>query len=134
MSDLTFVVPTAGYFDVVKSLKTLRKYTPGAKIIVVDQTVDGALTNEEVKDLTEVYIRVYRTLGFSKAMNMGLNMADTKYVCCANDDVELINEKWLDNTLSWFDKYDNLLAVNPASIKGFNGEPDHMEYLSLIHI
>ena len=92
--NLSIVVPTAGNPGLVRSLETYRKYAPEAKIIVVDQMPEGSLTHEQVYELTDAYLWVYRTLGFSKAMNMGIEVADTDFICCANDDVELISERW----------------------------------------
>ena len=128
LNDLTIVCPTAGYPNLVRSLKTFKKYAPGAKVIVVDQTPEGALTFEQQKEYTNAYAWVYRALGFSKAMNFGILMSDTKYVCCANDDVELVDVRWWDGIIEAFKKHDNVCGVNPASIKGFGGEPDHLPY------
>ena len=126
--DLTLVVPTAGYQYVVKSLRTFRKYAPGAAIIVIDQTPEGMLSHEEQEVYTEAYVWVHRSLGFSKAMNMGISLSDTKYVCCANDDVELVNVRWWEGIVETFYKWPNACGINPASIKGFHSEPDHLPY------
>ena len=91
---LSIVCPTAGYPDLIKSLKTYRKYAPGAQIIVVDQMPEPSLNSKEIVELTDIYVWVYRTLGFSKAMNTGIDIADREFICCMNDDVELINVKW----------------------------------------
>ena len=125
MNNLSIVCPTAGYPNVSRSLQTYRKYAPGAKIIVIDQTPEGALNRYEVKKYTDVYVWVYRTLGFSKAMNMGIELSDTEYVCCANDDVELVDIRWWDGVIKWFDN-DEMAGVNPASIKGYKTESDHL--------
>lgn len=126
MNNLSIVCPTAGYPNLLQSLKTYRKYAPGAKVIVVDQTPNGAISRMDIERYTDAYLWVYRTLGFSKAMNMGIEISDTEYVCCANDDVELVNLRWWDSILEWFDKDPTIAGVNPASIKGYTNESDHL--------
>jgi len=124
--DLSIVVPTAGNPGLVRSLETYRKYAPGAKVVVVDQVPSGSLSHEQVKELTDAYLWVYRTLGFSKAVNMGIEMTNTPFVCVANDDVELVNERWWPTILARFAKMPDVGAINPASIKGYKTESDHL--------
>jgi len=123
-SNLTLVVPTAGYTGLRKSLHSYRKYAPGAKIIVVDQTIRG----EDLGDLADIHIKINKALGFAKAMNTGIVLADTDYICCANDDVELVNERWWEGIIYWFEKHPTAGAINPASIKGYNTESDSLPY------
>jgi len=125
LQDLTIVVPTSGYANVARSLYTFRRYAPGCKIIVIDQTPRGALDGDEIKRYTDVYIRAYKALGFSKAMNCGIALADTEFVCCVNDDVEFIHEKMWEGMDSWLND-DRVAAVNPASVKGYAGESDNL--------
>ena len=127
LTNLTIVCPTAGYPNTARSLYTFRKYAPGAKIIVIDQTSNGILTKQEINDLTDVYVKVYRGLGFSKAMNMGIEMADTDFICCANDDVELIHERWWDGIMEWFERDWKIAGVNPGSVKGYRDESDNFK-------
>ena len=126
MNNLSIVCPTAGYPDLLTSLKSYRKYAPGAKIIVVDQTPNGAISRVDIEQYTDAYVWIYRTLGFSKAMNIGIEMSDTEYVCCANDDVELVNLKWWDRIVDLFEKDPSIAGINPASIKGYTNESDHL--------
>jgi hypothetical protein len=125
-NNLSIICPTAGYPNLVRSLETYKKYAPGAKVIVVDQTEKGALLRPQIEELTHAYLWVYRTLGFAKAMNMGIELSDTEYVCCANDDVELVNIRWWQPILEWFEKDPSIAGVNPASIKGYTNESDHL--------
>ena len=125
-SDLTLVVPTAGYPNVARSLYTFRKYADGAKIIVIDQTPRGALGGDEIKRYTDVYVKVDKALGFSKAMNFGIALSDTSIVGCVNDDVEFVHSRMWEGIGEWLDKPD-VAAVNPASVKGYNRESDNVE-------
>jgi len=124
--NLSIVVPTAGNPGLARSLETYRKYAPEAKVIVVDQLPSGSLTHEQVDDLTDAYLWVYRTLGFSKAVNMGIEIADTDFICVANDDVELVNERWWLTILTRFARMPDVGAINPASIKGYREESDQL--------
>ena len=123
---LSIVCPTAGYPDLIKSLKTYRKYAPGAQVIVVDQMPEPSLSSKEIVELTDIYVWVYRTLGFSKAMNMGIEIADRDSVCCMNDDVELINVKWFAPIASRFDIDYTTAGINVSSIKGYREESDNL--------
>ena len=123
LSNLSIVVPTAGYPSLTRSLYTFRKYSPGAKIIVIDQTEQGIIPDRALMD---VYVWVYRTLGFSKAVNMGIEISDTEFVCVANDDVELINIKMWDAIFKRFISNPKIGAINPASVKGYRNESDNL--------
>ena len=125
LSDLTIIVPTAGYSNVARSLYTFRKYAEGAKIIVVDQTPNGALSSDEIKKYTDIYVKANKALGFSKAMNFGIALSDSEVVCCVNDDVEFVHNRMWEGIGSWMDR-DDVAAVNPASVKGYNHESDNL--------
>ena len=122
---LSIVCPTAGYPNLKRSLMTYRKYAPGAQIIVIDQMPEPSLSKKEVVELTDVYVWVYRTLGFSKAMNMGIEIADRDFICCMNDDVELVNIKWFEPVVDRFDKDHTVAGINVSSIKGYRDESDN---------
>jgi len=111
----TFVIPYLNNKDGIKRcLETLYKYTPhNFRVILVDQSEEGL--PQEIIDKTHLYIRSYRKLGFAKATNTGIRLADTKYVTALNDDVEFINIKWWDGIEKTFAKYDKALGVNPTS-------------------
>ena len=122
--NLSVVIPTVGYSGLVKSLESYRKFAPGAQVIVVDQTKRGALDQKQIVELTDIYVKVNRALGFAKGMNFGIDIADREYIMCTNDDVELIHIKWLEGVLSWFARDPKIVGVNPGSIKGYGNEPD----------
>lgn len=123
---LSIVCPTVGYTNLVKSLETYRDYAPGAQVIVIDQMPLPSLNEHEIQNLTDVYVHVNRTLGFSKAMNLGIEIADRDFVCCMNDDVELINKKWFDPIMTRFEIDYTVAGINPSSIKGYREESDNI--------
>lgn len=113
----TFVIPIIRQDFVGKCLETLYKFTePNFRVIVIDQS-----GNEEAykkyKQYVHLWIFSYRNLGFSKAVNTGIKLAQTKYVTLLNDDVEFINKKWWQGILDTFDMDKSIIGVNPMSPK-----------------
>jgi GT2 family glycosyltransferase len=114
----TFVVPIIRNDYIKPMLESLYKFTnPDTfRVIVIDQTPIGVYN--EIKELTHLYIRPYRNLGFAKAMNVGIKLADTEYVSCYNDDVEFINQRWWPGIKETFENLgENCFGVNPMSPK-----------------
>ena len=114
----TFVVPFIRNDYIQGFLKSLYEFTDPEtfRVIVIDQSPNGV--HEEIADKVHVYLRPYRNLGFAKAMNMGIKLADTEFVSCYNDDVEFINKKWWPGIMEQFEKIGpTCFAVNPSSPK-----------------
>ena len=64
-----------------------------------------------------MWIRPYRNLGFSKAVNTGFALCQTEYMTCLNDDVEFISPDWWQGILDTFAMDKKIVAVNPNSPK-----------------
>lgn len=124
-----------------RALYSLYKYQDPKtfKVIVIDQTKDRF--SKEVMDyimpLTHLYIHPARNLGFAKAMNEGAIHGlrwGSKYICLANDDLEIINRKHMDGIEGTFGMADNILGVVPMSIRaagwgyGVDYNPDILLY------
>lgn len=110
------VVPHLNYDGLCKSLKSLRKYTPPeniGKVILIDQNPTYQKDADEFVDL-HIFTKG-RNLGFAKSMNVGIRLSDEKYVLLMNDDVEMINIKWVDGIVETFNRYSTALGVNPSS-------------------
>lgn len=124
MKTNTFVIPHLVRPDlVVKCLESLWAYTPeGFKVILIDQNPTEDIYNK-VKGMVHLYIKSYRNLGFAKAMNTGIRLADTDYVTLLNDDVEFIDKRWWPGVLEEFEKTENAGGVNPSALyNNLNGE------------
>jgi GT2 family glycosyltransferase len=80
-----------------------------------------------------MYVRSYRPLGFSKAVNTGIRLCDSKYITICNDDVEFISNEWWGGILDTFKLDKKILAVNPSSPKeagwGYGWSPDKYVHL-----
>ena len=123
----TFVIPFIRNDQIQMFLKSLYEFTDPEtfRVTVIDQSPKGVY--EDIKDKVHLYIRPYRNLGFAKAMNTGIRLADTEFVSCYNDDVEFINKKWWPGILEQFEKIGpTCFAVNPSSPKeaawGYGGK------------
>lgn len=116
MPIVTFIIPIIQHRFLKRCLETLYKYTDvDFRVIVIDQTPDGVF-QEEYKGV-HLWIRPYRNLGFAKAVNTGIKLAQTEYVCALNDDTEFINKKWWQGVIDTFAMDEKIIAVSPMSPK-----------------
>lgn len=113
----TFIIPIIRSDFIGKMLESLYKHTPNNfYVIVIDQTRDyKAITQYE--HVAHLWIRPYRNLGFSKAMNTGILLSNTPYITLANDDLEFMNKRWWQGIVDTFFMDEKIIAVNPMSPK-----------------
>lgn len=120
----TYVVPVLNnYTGLVRLLDTLEKHTPANyRVIVIHNGACRSVKTEEeeklialAKNKVHLWIDTYRNLGFAKSMNTGIRLADTEYVTCANDDVELMYNEWWDEVEAIFAENPDLGGFNPHS-------------------
>ena len=109
----TFVIPHLNYPDLRKTLESIHRNTPkNFRIILVDCNKEY----QQVDDLIDYHVFApNKVLGFAKAVNLGIRLADTEYVSVWNDDCECINPQWWDDTMEVFERYSTALGVNPSS-------------------
>jgi len=114
----TFVIPCIRTDFLGRCLETLYKYTEKDSfyVIVIDQTGDPEFA-KKYQHLTHLWITPWRNLGFAKAVNTGIKLAQTKYVTALNDDTEFINIKWFQGVLDTFAMDEKIIAVSPMSPK-----------------
>lgn len=116
MSELTVIIPIIRHDFLKPCLESLYQYTPvDLRTIVIDQTSDGIFLGAYPK--IHMYIRPYRNLGFSKAMNTGILLSQTPYIMLLNDDVEFLDKRWWQGVLDTFAMDERIVAVNPMSPK-----------------
>lgn len=86
------------------------------RVVVVDQSASG-LGDLVGCGLAHAHLRVYCNLGFAKAANMGIRLADTKYVTVCNDDVMWFDSRWWDGLTCIFTRVKDAVGVNPSCPK-----------------
>lgn len=102
---VSIVIPSKDNSEILtKCIESIKKYTTDVKyeILVVDNGSDDG----EKKCISHMsleygfkYIYEKQDFNFSKMCNMGAEAAKGDYLLFLNDDIEIINEKWLYNML-----------------------------------
>jgi len=121
----TFVIPTVlNEKGLARCIETIYKFhnEDDVRIIIVDNSKDGYAY--KYKDKVHCVVTSYRNLGYPKAVNFGIALSDTKWITVVNDDVEFIHKDWFPNILEVFDKYKNVVAIAPSSVKVYPTNPD----------
>ena len=124
-----------------RALYTLYKYSKpdSFRVIVIDQTKHGFSdeVRKYVTPLIHLYMHPYRNLGYAKAMNEGLIHAlhwKTPLICPSNDDIEIIDPRWLDGIKETFALRPKIGCVVPMSPRvagwgyGVPGYPEVLPY------
>lgn len=117
----TFIIPVLNnYKGLYRLLDTLKRYTPpNYNVIVVHNGFylrkQGDPYKSKAKAMTDIWIDPYRNMGFGKAMNMGIKLAQTEFVTCANDDVEIIYPGWWREVMQVFEEDETVMGFNPHS-------------------
>ena len=113
----TIIIPIIRHDFLPFMLESLYKYTePNFRVIVIDQTNDNR-AQATCEKKVHLWIKSYRNLGFSKAMNQGILLSDTPYITLANDDIEFLNSGWWKGIEETFQMDPTIVAVNPMSPK-----------------
>lgn len=114
----TFIVPIIRPDYIERMLLTLHKFNEKDtfNVIVIDQTTTKE-AQEKCEKYAHLWIKTYRNLGFSKAMNTGILLSNTPYITLCNDDIEFMNKKWWQGIVDTFATDPNIVAVNPMSPK-----------------
>ena len=115
------VTPICDKF-IARFLYTLYKYSePNSfRVVVVDQCKNGFSTEvmNYVRPLIHFYIHPCRNLGYAKAHNEavihGLRWK-TPYICCSNDDIEIMDSRWLDGIWDTFKMDERIMGVVPMN-------------------
>jgi hypothetical protein len=91
------------------------------RVILIDQ-IKGGISNElwhKIKPWIHLYMHpVQRQYGYAKAMNLGIVQAlhqGTPLICCSNDDVEIMDSRWMQGVRDTFAKDERIVGVCPMS-------------------
>jgi GT2 family glycosyltransferase len=119
---ITYILTPICEVFIARFLFTLYKYSePGTfNVIVVDQTKDqfSKPLMDYIKPMVHLYLHPRRNLGYAKAMNEGIVHAlhwGTPLICLANDDVEIMDKRWIDGIWKTFEKNERIIGVVPMS-------------------
>ena len=125
---VTYIITPIADCYVARFVYTLYKYSEpdSFRLIIIDQCENQF--RKEVMDyvlpLTHLYIHPYRNLGYAKAMSEGALHAlhwGTPLICFANDDIEIIDSRWMDGIYKTFEMDEKIMGVIPMSprVAGF---------------
>ena len=130
MFDLSIIIVTYNNLKYTKECITeLKKYSKSSyEIIMVDNnSTDG--TVDYIKSVTEKYILNDKNEGFAKAVNKGLALSDSKYICLLNNDV-LVYNNWdveLINKFEVFSREYKVGAIAPIG-RGIGNKQDYVTF------
>jgi GT2 family glycosyltransferase len=93
-----------------KFFSSLKKYTnrEDYQLVVIEQGVQ--LVNELIPD---IYIHKEKPIGYARAVNLGMAVADGDYLIVINNDIEL-SENWLENLVNDYEKEFNGMGLLSA--------------------
>lgn len=119
---VTYIITPICDAFVARFVYTLYKYSEkdSFRLVIVDQCENQF--RKEVMDyvlpLTHLYIHPKHNLGYAKAMNEGSLHAlhwGTPYICMANDDIEIMDSRWIQGIYDTFEMDKRIGAVVPMS-------------------
>lgn len=123
MIEVTYVFTPISERYISRAIYTLYKYSKpdSFRIVLVDQ-VKGRMSQKTwdyLKDKVHLYLHPpTRQLGYAKAQNEGILHAlhwKTPYICASNDDLEIIDSRWMDGIKETFAKNERIGCVVPMS-------------------
>lgn len=123
MRKITYIITPICELYVGRFVYSLYKYSePNSfNLVVIDQTKDGFSkpTMDYLKDRVHLYMHPRRNLGYAKAMNEGILHGlhwKTPYICISNDDIEIMDKRWLQGIWDTFDMdKERILGIVPMS-------------------
>jgi GT2 family glycosyltransferase len=121
-AEVTYIVTPITDVYISRFVYTLYKYSPKGSfnLIVVDQTENGFRPEilDYLKGRIHLYLHPHRNLGYAKAMNEGLLHAlhwKTPYICCSNDDIEIMDPRWIQGIYDTFAMNERIMGVVPMN-------------------
>jgi len=123
--EVTYVIPIITDVFISRLLFSLYKFSPpnSFKVVLIDQVKNRVRPEvwNYIKDKVHLYIHPSRNLGYAKACNEGIIHGlrwGTQYICLSNDDVEIVDSRWLDGIWKTFDLDQKRIAgVVPMCIR-----------------
>ena len=118
----------------VACLKSIKRRTTSDlyRVIWVDNgSKDTSKVEQTISDMPHLAIKLPKNEGFVGAVNKGLEVSTSPYICILNNDT-VVSNKWLEKLISAFDRDPKLGIVGPLTMPGpGNGRMDSHHSLSL---
>jgi len=112
------IVPFFNAFELTqKCVGSLRAFSRDYQIIFVDNGSDLETKNKvrEILEPNDSLITNGKNLGFAKAVNQGLRVVETEFVCILNNDVEVCNG-WLEVLEKWFQQLGGFIGYAGGNV------------------
>ena len=127
---ITLVIPT--YSNIEGFLKLVHKLKSGHfPIVIIDNLPSEekrvlAQTSNSKHQASITYLPQAKNIGFAKAVNLGINIAQTDWVAILNDDIMLDTNNIFQRLLEFANK-NGYSAVSPV-LKDLNGNLENLGY------
>lgn len=119
---VTYVCPIIHDKYISRLLYTLYKYSEpdSFRFVLVDQCKNRVSEQvwDYIRDKVHLYMHPKRNLGYAKASNEGIIHGlhwKTPYICVTNDDIEIIDPRWIQGIWDTFEMDKRIMAVVPMS-------------------
>lgn len=122
---VSIIILNYNTFEMTKKCVKLLKSLNYSNLNII--VVDNASTNNSYEMLDKEFVNTNTLLlkapfngGYSSGNNIGLRKADelgSKYVLVINNDIELVNDEYINDCISLMKKNDNLALIGPAVIE-----------------
>jgi len=125
---ISVVIPTVGNVKaVIACLESLTRQAaaPNDLEIII---VDNSSTDDEgiaLERLADVYLPFSGPIGFPRAVNAGLDVAEGEYVLICNDDTEMMTGGWDARLIETLESWPNAMMVAPVTDFVYNA-PQHV--------
>lgn len=124
------IIPTYNRFDLIKKcVDSILKYSSD----LLKSEMEVIIVSNGCKDGTPLYLETLAThnkafkyivweesLGYSKAINLGLTVAKGEYIILLNNDAQVLESDWIDILEEPFKKYKNVGITGPAGLERSN--------------
>ena len=116
----------------VACLESIKQHTQNYRVIWVDNaSKDCSRVEQTISDMPHISIKLPTNGGFVTAINEGLKVSNTPYVCLLNNDT-VVSEKWLDKLINVLKKDPRLGIVGPLTLPDLYGRKLMDSHHSLI--
>ena len=129
MFDLSIIIVTYNNLKYTKECITeLKKYSNSSYEIIMVDNGSSDETVEYIKSVANKYILNDKNEGFAKAVNQGLALADSKYICLLNNDL-LVYYNWDRELIERFEKLSTKYKVGAIAPVG-SGIGNKQDYVT----